>query len=74
MIDEPGPDRTKYYAAHRRRRFMKKIIYGTTPLRMFSREGGHPLKPCDLERNIKIANWLHLWDLQQEWGRECQRH
>jgi hypothetical protein len=57
-------DYTKYYAANRRRRQLKKLASGK-PLPMFARDG-EGYSDADLTRHIVIGNVLHLRDLVVE--------
>lgn len=50
--------------ANRRRR-MRESLDSVIPLRMFKSDGTNPTQK-DLDRNMRAATLLHLWDLQQE--------
>ncbi len=76
MTEAPSSNRAKHDARNWRRRVIKAAIDGKIPLRMFQCEGGKNMSPKELERNIRIGNWLHLQDLKQEAAAnyECTRH
>jgi hypothetical protein len=67
MTTESAQDYSKYQAANRRRRQLKKLASGV-PLPMFACDGEGYSK-IDLVRHIKIGNALHLRDLMLEKGK-----